>query len=326
MATEVKRRRGGTAWNDGFTGAQGEITVDTDTNELRVHDGSTVGGHIVGGGGGDALTSNPLSQFAATTSAQLRGVLSDETGTGAAVFADSPTLVAPALGTPASGNLSNCTSLPAAGVTGTALVSADIGTTVQAYDAFLASIAALGTAADKIIYTTAANTAAESPAGAAGLDIVSATTTSVARTKLEFATDYLRENQVWLSSAGAGVTLTDVAAADAFLGKSNRNIQQIDLTPYTQVRMTVRVTTGATAGTKLVATYHTSFSTTLTDYVAIGTSAVECAIDSTGVITSSWIDLASGAKADVFTTIKQTGGDGATDTVIAFLTLQFRRR
>lgn len=38
-------------------------------------------------GGGDALTSNPLSQFAATTSAQLRGVLSNESGTGAALFA-----------------------------------------------------------------------------------------------------------------------------------------------------------------------------------------------------------------------------------------------
>lgn len=33
-------------------------------------------------GTGDALTTNPLSQFAATTSAQLRGVLSDESGTG----------------------------------------------------------------------------------------------------------------------------------------------------------------------------------------------------------------------------------------------------
>lgn len=33
-------------------------------------------------GGGDALTSGNLSQFAATTSAQLRGVLSDESGTG----------------------------------------------------------------------------------------------------------------------------------------------------------------------------------------------------------------------------------------------------
>jgi parallel beta-helix repeat protein len=40
---------------------------------------------------GNALTSNPLSQFAATTSAQLAGVVSDETGSGALVFATSPT-------------------------------------------------------------------------------------------------------------------------------------------------------------------------------------------------------------------------------------------
>lgn len=50
-------------------------------------------------GGGDALTSNPLSQFAATTSAQLAGVLSDETGSGGGfVRATSPTLVTPTLG------------------------------------------------------------------------------------------------------------------------------------------------------------------------------------------------------------------------------------
>lgn len=49
-------------------------------------------------GGGDALTTSPLSQFAATTSAQLAGVLSNETGSGAAVFATSPTLVTPELG------------------------------------------------------------------------------------------------------------------------------------------------------------------------------------------------------------------------------------
>ena len=47
-----------------------------------------------------ALTTNPLSQFAATTSSQLLGVISDETGTGSLVFASSPTLVTPALGTP----------------------------------------------------------------------------------------------------------------------------------------------------------------------------------------------------------------------------------
>lgn len=51
-----------------------------------------------GTGTGDALTSNPLSQFAATTSAQLRGVISDETGAGLSVFNDTPTLITPVLG------------------------------------------------------------------------------------------------------------------------------------------------------------------------------------------------------------------------------------
>lgn len=41
-------------------------------------------------GGGDALTTSPLSQFAATTSAQLAGVISDETGTGSLVFNTNP--------------------------------------------------------------------------------------------------------------------------------------------------------------------------------------------------------------------------------------------
>lgn len=68
-----------------------------------VQGGSTVSltvAQIAGAaGGGDALTSNPLSQFASTTSAELRGVLSDETGTGAAVFATAPTLSNPVVGT-----------------------------------------------------------------------------------------------------------------------------------------------------------------------------------------------------------------------------------
>jgi len=52
------------------------------------------------------------------TSAQLSTALSDETGSGAAVFATSPTLVTPALGTPASGVLTNATGLPNSSVIG----------------------------------------------------------------------------------------------------------------------------------------------------------------------------------------------------------------
>ena len=45
-----------------------------------------------------ALTNNKLDAFAATTSAELRSVISDETGTGGLVFADTPTLVTPNIG------------------------------------------------------------------------------------------------------------------------------------------------------------------------------------------------------------------------------------
>ena len=53
------------------------------------------------------------------TSAQLAGALTDETGSGSAVFATSPTLVTPALGTPSSATLTNATGLPiSTGVSG----------------------------------------------------------------------------------------------------------------------------------------------------------------------------------------------------------------
>lgn len=50
---------------------------------------------VAGGGTGDALTTNPLSQFASTTSAQLAGVISNETGSGSLVFGTSPSLTTP---------------------------------------------------------------------------------------------------------------------------------------------------------------------------------------------------------------------------------------
>lgn len=60
-------------------------------------------------GGGDALVASPLSQFASTTSAQLAGVISDETGTGALVFGTTPTIATPVIsgGLTASGSGSN---------------------------------------------------------------------------------------------------------------------------------------------------------------------------------------------------------------------------
>ena len=44
MPTQVQFRRGTVAQNNSFTGAAGEISVNTDIDTLRVHDGSTAGG------------------------------------------------------------------------------------------------------------------------------------------------------------------------------------------------------------------------------------------------------------------------------------------
>jgi hypothetical protein len=44
MAIQVKFRRGSAGQHNSFTGANGEITVDTTNKTLRVHDGVTVGG------------------------------------------------------------------------------------------------------------------------------------------------------------------------------------------------------------------------------------------------------------------------------------------
>ncbi len=44
MAKQLQLRKGTATEHDTFTGANGEVTVDTTNKTLRVHDGSTVGG------------------------------------------------------------------------------------------------------------------------------------------------------------------------------------------------------------------------------------------------------------------------------------------
>ena len=83
---------------DGF---YGDVTGDVTGNADTVTTNANLTGHITSSGNAAVLGS--------FTSAQLKAALTNETGSGAAVFATSPTLVTPALGTPASGVMTNVT-------------------------------------------------------------------------------------------------------------------------------------------------------------------------------------------------------------------------
>lgn len=71
-----------------------------------------------------AVLGSAIQTFLITpNSANLAAAVTDETGSGSLVFANTPTLVTPILGTPTSGTLTNCNGLPVANTTGTLAVN-----------------------------------------------------------------------------------------------------------------------------------------------------------------------------------------------------------
>jgi hypothetical protein len=115
--------------------AQGQLTLASNTTVTPAV------GSITGLGTG-------VATFLATpSSANLAAAVTDETGSGALVFATSPTLVTPALGTPSAAVLTNATGLPiSTGVSGLGTgVATALGVNVGSAGAFVTFNGALGT-------------------------------------------------------------------------------------------------------------------------------------------------------------------------------------
>ena len=132
----------------------------------------------------------------------------------------------------------------------------------------------------------------------------------------------------WHADGSANFALTNSPQAERIaFNQPTRMCKFVPLTGMTQVRMVgVQAVTSASVNTpKVILKYKTgAYSATLGDYAAIGTSSVELSLARTGAKDTGWIDLAAGAKADVWVTLTELGGNGVADPAFGSLHVLFK--
>ena len=111
MSKRVQRRRGTAAEHTsgtGFTGEIGEITVDTTANTIRIHDGSTKGGHPLSRADASNLNlTRKINVNELNLDEGLNGQVIQTDGAGTLSFTNQPDVSASAVGGDISGTVGN---------------------------------------------------------------------------------------------------------------------------------------------------------------------------------------------------------------------------
>jgi hypothetical protein len=117
-----------------------------------------------------------------------------------------------------------------------------------------------------------------------------------------------------------GATIwSNIPAALTFFAGQSRWVIPMDLSAKTDIRLRVMMGgSGGSTNAKIRVLYKTQasgYSTTITDYVTVGSSEVQVTYGTStnALITTSWIPIIAGAKADVFIALAGIDGDGVAD-------------
>lgn len=283
----------------------------------------SLGGSITG----LATTSGNLSQFGSTTSAQLAGVVSDETGSGALVFGTSPTLISPTISNlylsdglilvEGTTNDTNEMSLVVSSLTadrtitfpdatGTVVLTSTLGTNklsvfASTTSAELASVISNETGSGSLVFGTSPTFTTSVIAGSSSMDIFNTTATTV-------------------NAFNAATTLSLGTAATTFtLGANGSGTASIRNSTVTLGRTSTTLNTqSGTTNSLTISPYGALILSPLQAFFVEGATSssitIEAANDGTGLIKCVGGDLYLGTKNNA-TTVTPVNiiFEGATD-------------